>query len=79
MTKTAARILRLFNTLPERDQRVLVDRLVDAARASSFYDRMSPEQRAELDEAIAEVERGDTIPADTTFDDLALRFGIHDA
>jgi hypothetical protein len=79
MTKTAARILELFHTLPARDQRALAEQLSEAARGGSFYSRMSPEQRASLDEGISEAERGETVLAEETFHDLALRFGFQDA
>ena len=79
MPKTAARILELFRTLPTSDQRVLVEQLIEAAQGNSFYGRMSAEQRASLDEGISEAERGETIPADKFFKDLALRFGFQDA
>jgi hypothetical protein len=49
MPKTAARILDLFHTLPARDQRALVEELIEAARCDSFYSRMSAEQRASLE------------------------------
>ena len=49
MPKTAARILDLFHTLPARDQRALVEELIEAARSDSFYSRMSAEQRASLE------------------------------
>jgi len=78
MTKTASRILDLFRTLPARDQRALVDQLIKTARGVSFYSRMSPEQRAELDEGISEAERGETVLAEEAFHDLALRFGFYD-
>jgi hypothetical protein len=79
MTKTAARIIELFRTLPARDQRALVDQLAETARGDSFYDRMTAEQRAELDEALSEVERGETVLAEGVFDDLAQRFGFSNA
>ena len=53
MTKTAARILQLFDTLPARDQRALVEQLSETAHGDSFYSRMSAEQRASLDEGIS--------------------------
>ena len=40
---------------------------------------MSADQRAELDDAITEVERGETIPAEGVFNDLAQRFGFSNA
>ena len=79
MTKTATRILELFRTLPARDQRTLVEQLSETARGDSFYARMSAEQRAELDEALSEVERGETVPAEGVFDDLAQQFGFSNA
>jgi predicted transcriptional regulator len=42
----------------------------------SFYDRMTLEQRAELDEGIAQAEQGQVRPADEVFDRLAKRFGF---
>jgi hypothetical protein len=39
----------------------------------SFYDRMTPEQRAELDEGIAQAEREQVLPAEAVFDRLAKR------
>jgi predicted transcriptional regulator len=42
----------------------------------SFYDRMTSEQRAELDEGIAQAERGQARPAEEAFDRLAKRFGF---
>jgi predicted transcriptional regulator len=37
---------------------------------------MTPEQRAELDEGIAQAERGQVRPAEEVFDRLAKRFGF---
>ena len=80
MTKAAARIIELFQTLPARDQRALVEQLSETARGQqTFYSRMSAEQRAELDEGLADVERGETVPAEGVFDDLAQKFGFSNA
>ncbi len=79
MTKAAARIIELFQTLPARDQRALVEQLSETARGQSFYSRMSAEQRAELDEGLAEAERGETVPAEGVFNDLAQKFGFSNA
>jgi hypothetical protein len=79
MTKTATRILELFQTLPARDQRALVEQLAETAGSESFCNRMSADQRAELDDAITEVERGETVPAEGVFNDLAQRFGFSNA
>jgi predicted transcriptional regulator len=48
----------------------------DGAAVGSFYDRMTTEQRAELDEGIAQAERGQVVPAEKVFDRLAKRFGF---
>ena len=79
MTRAAARIVELFRTLPARDHRALINQLTEIARSGSFYGRMTAEQRAELDEALSEVERGETVPAEGVFDDLAQKFGFSDA
>ncbi len=79
MANAEARILALFQTLPARDQRALVEQLIETARGASFYSRMSAEQRAELDEGISEAERGETVAAEETFNDLAQRFGFSNA
>jgi predicted transcriptional regulator len=48
----------------------------DGSAVGSFYDRMTPEQRAEPDEGIAQAERGQVVPAEEVFDRLAKRFGL---
>ncbi len=79
MTETQTRILELFQTLPPTDQRALVEQLTETAQGGSFYDRMSPEQRAQLDAGIAQAERGDTVPAADVFERLVKRFGFSNA
>src|SRR5579872_3855232 len=76
MTRTEARIFELFRTLPAAVQRALVEQLSEATRSTSFYERMTAEQRAELEEGLAEIERGETVPAEQAFDDLAEKFGF---
>jgi hypothetical protein len=48
----------------------------DGSTVGSFYDRMTPEQRADLDEGIAQAERGQVVLAEEVFDRLAKRFGF---
>jgi hypothetical protein len=79
MTKTAARIGELFRTLPARDQRAVIEQLSATAHGASSYGRLSLAQRAEIDEALGEAERGETIPAGESFDDLAQRYGFANA
>lgn len=40
----------------------------------SFYSRMTPEQRAQLDEGIAQEDRGDVVDGDEAFSRMASRF-----
>ena len=79
MTETQTRIVQLFKTLPLTEQRALVEHLAETAQSGSFYDRLSPEQRAQLDESIAQAERGETVPAAKVFDRIAKRFGFSNA
>jgi predicted transcriptional regulator len=76
MTKTQAQIIELFKSLDPIEQRELAEQLYETTVAGSFYDRMSPAQRAKLDEGIAEAERGQVRSAEEVFDRLAKRFGF---
>ena len=71
MTETETRIVRLFKTLPPSEQRALVEHLAETTENSSLYDRLSPEQLAQLDEGIAQAERGETVPAARVFERIA--------
>ena len=75
MTKTQAQIIELFRTLNPAEQREIAEQLYETA-VGSFYDRMTPEQRSELDEGIAQAERGQVVPAEEAFERLAKRFGF---
>jgi predicted transcriptional regulator len=79
MTETETRIVQLFETLPPTQQQALIERLAETAQTGSFYERMSADQRAQLDEGIAQAERGETVPAADVFDRLAKRFGFSNA
>jgi len=76
MTNTQAQIIELFKTLDQTQQREVAQQLYERAVVGSFYDRMTPQQRAELDEGIAQAERGQVRPADEVFERLAKRFGF---
>lgn len=76
MTKTQAQIIELFKTLDRTEQREVAQQLYERAVAGSFFDRMTPQQRADLDEGIAQAERGEVRPAEEIFDRLAERFGF---
>jgi predicted transcriptional regulator len=42
----------------------------------SFYSRMTPEQRAQLDDGIAQADRGEVVDGDEAFNRLASRFNF---
>jgi hypothetical protein len=62
-------------SLPSGPPKAGPEQLYETTVAGSFYDRMSPAQRAELDAGIAEAERGQVLSAEEVFDRLAKRFG----
>jgi predicted transcriptional regulator len=76
MTRTQAQIIELFKTLDPAEQREIAEQLFETTHAASFYDRMTPEQLGELDEGIAQAERGQVRPAEEVFERLARRFGF---
>jgi hypothetical protein len=76
MTKTQAQILELFQTLDTAEQRSLAEQLYETAVAGSFYARMTPQQRAELAESIAEADRGEGEDAAAFFDRMARKHGF---
>jgi len=76
MTRTQAQILELFQTLDAAEKRELAEQLYETAVAGSFYARMTPEQRAELAESIAEADRGEGEDAASFFDRIARKHGF---
>jgi predicted transcriptional regulator len=76
MTKIQAQIIELFKTLDPAEQRDVAEQLYERAVAGSFYNRMTPQQCARLDEGIGQAERGQVLPAEDVFDRLAKRFGF---
>jgi predicted transcriptional regulator len=76
MAKKQVQIIELFRTLDPAEQREIAGQLHETTVAGSFYDRMTPAQRAALDEGIAQAERGQVLPAEEVFDRLAKRFGF---
>lgn len=76
MTQTQTQILELFDTLDADERRKVAEHLYDQTRRPSFDDRMSPEQRAQLQDAIAQADRGEVVASHEVFDRLAQRFGF---
>ncbi len=64
MTKTAQKIADLAETLSPDAQAALLDMAQALAHQPSFYETMTPEQRTELDQAIADADAGRVIPLD---------------
>jgi hypothetical protein len=73
MTKTHAQILELLQTLDPAEKRELAERAT--AVGGSFYARMTPEQRAELAESIAEADCGEGEDATSFFERMARKHG----
>jgi predicted transcriptional regulator len=59
MTNAARRIHEIAEQLAPDRQQVLLEIAEDLAHPSRFFESMTPEQRSELDEAIAEAERNE--------------------
>ena len=76
MTKTQARIIELFRTLPACEQREVMDRLAATASPSTFLDRMTRDQREALDKSIAEADRNEGIPASEVLDGITRKHGF---
>jgi hypothetical protein len=76
MTRTQAQILELFQTLDVAEKRELAEQLYETAVAGSFFARMTPEQRAELAESIAQADRGEGEDATSFFDRIARKHGF---
>ena len=76
MTRTQAQILELFQTLPEAEKRELAEQLCEQTVRGSFYDSMTPEQRAELDRSIAEADCGEGAEVSVVIDRLAKKYGF---
>lgn len=76
MTRTQAQILELFQSLPSDEQRELAEHLYEQTRRGSFYDRMTPEQRAQLQDGIGQADRGDVVDADQALDRIAQRLAL---
>ncbi len=76
MTKVQAQIIELFKTLAPSEQRDIAVELYERSVVGSFYDRMTPAQRAQLEEGISQAERGQVQPAEDVFERLAKRFGF---
>jgi predicted transcriptional regulator len=77
MTKTQVQIVELIAQLPLAERRELIEHVQETGLLEeSFYSRMTPEQRAQLEEGIAQAERGDVVDGNEAFSRLASRFNF---
>lgn len=77
MTKAQERIVELIAGLSLAERRELLAHVRDAGLLDpSFYAGMTPEQRGQLDDGIAQADRGDVIEGDEAFGRLAARFNF---
>jgi predicted transcriptional regulator len=75
MTKAQAQIVELIAQLPLSERRELIAHVQQVGLlGESFYSRMTPEQRAQLEEGIAQADRGEVVDGQEAFDRLAARF-----
>lgn len=80
MTRTQSQIIDLITQLPLAERQALFEHIEAAGLLKhTFFDRMTAEQRAQLDEGIAQADRGEVVDGQTAFDRLALRFGFQRA
>ena len=76
MTRTQAQIIELFQTLGQSEKRALAEHLYETAVAGRFYDRMTPDQRAELAAGLDEADRDEGAAADDFFRSMAEKYGF---
>jgi hypothetical protein len=77
MTKTQARIVELVAQLSLAERRELLEHMQQTGLLDeSFYGRMTSDQRVQLDEGIAQADRGEVIDGGEAFDRLAKRFNF---
>lgn len=80
MTKIQAQIIEMIARLPLAERREVVEHIQEAKLLDeTFYESMTPEQRAHLDEGIAQADRGEGQPASVVFDRIAKRHSIPQA
>ncbi len=77
MTKTQAQIVELIAQLPLAERREFFEHVQGTGLLEeSFFSRMTPEQRAQLEEGIAQADRGEVVDGNEAFNRLASRFNF---
>jgi hypothetical protein len=77
MTSTQTQIVELIARLSLDERRELIEHVRAAGLLDdAFYARMPPDERAQLDEGIAQADRGEVVDGNEAFDRLAARFKL---
>lgn len=77
MTRTQEQIIELLAGMPLDQRREVVEHIRQSSLLDeALYDRMSPEQRAHLQEGAAEADRGEGQEATVVMDRLARKLGV---
>ena len=77
MTRTQIQIIDLISQLPVAERRELFEHIeATGLLKETFYDRMTPEQRSQLDEGAAQADRGQVVDGSAAFDRLAQLFAF---
>ncbi len=77
MTKAQKHILELLARLPVEQRWEIVEHITQSHLLDeTFFDSMTPEQRAHLQEGVTEAERGEGEEASLVMDRLARKLGV---
>ncbi len=76
MTRTQTQIIEMFRTLGPDERQEVMSELYETAVSETFYDSMTPEQRAQLQVGVEQADRGDVVDAGQAMDRLARRFNF---
>ena len=77
MTKTQAEIVELIARLPLAERRELIEHVQESGLLDdTFYSRMTPGQRAQLEEGVAQANRGEVVDGNEAFNRLASRLNF---
>lgn len=77
MTRAQERIVELIGKLTLAERHELFEHVRDAGLLDeTFYAGMTPGQRAQLDDGIAQADRGEVVDGGEAFNRLAARFNF---
>jgi hypothetical protein len=77
MTKIQEQIVELIAQLSLAERHELLEHVQDAGLLNgSFYSRMTPKQRAQLEDGIAQADGSEVVDGEEAFERLGARFGF---